>query len=159
MEAMRSCPDCLGHGESPSRGVTCAGCKGEKTVPDLGECAAATFASEAHELAGRHCDRPADRVYDGSALCDSHALARACELGNGCPSCSGDISRGLHRGEMVGPGLVKTCSTTVAHEQLLAASERAAAALYSTGAVTDLEDYDEREEALTDSERNPGINE
>ena len=141
MEAMtRTCPGCKGRGGRP--GDKCPRCVGEGKVPDLGGCCMVSFASEVCELAGRHCDRPADLVYDGLARCDSHALARAVELGEGCPSCSGEITSGMHRGEVVGVGLVRTCSTTAAHAALQTASERAAAALYSTGAVTDLGDDD-----------------
>lgn len=77
-------------------------------MPDLGSCT----------VGG--CTRPADRAVAGGLLrlCDPHALARAIEKQGPCPHCAGDPTRGMHRGQVIGQGEVKTCSSTKAQRAL-----------------------------------------
>jgi len=149
MNITRPCPDCLGRGEGAARGVGCERCEGSGSVPDLGTCSSSADGIDA-EGNSIYCERKADREIDGRKYCDHHALRQAVFNRKPCPSCGGDSSKGLHRGMLIGSGLVKTCPANAAMGELQSLSNAAA------GAEPE-EDGDLGESCLTDSERNPSM--
>lgn len=159
MEAMkkRICPDCV-RGRGPKTvdritGEVCGRCRGIGDIESLGACQGPVF-DDTPGGDGKKvpCPFPADVDHGAQLLCDGHALGRAVELGGPCPSCGGDPSRGMHRGEVIGVGKVMRCAGSQHERDLQRLSDAASGVQWE-----DLDEDDPGAECLTDSERNPSM--
>ena len=140
-------------------GAPCARCDGKGRVRSLGPCVGPVYDDHAN-MRKIPCPFEADMPYQAELLCDGHALAKALELGKQCPSCGGDPSRGMHRGEVIGMGKVMTCASSQAQADLQDVSDQLT--LAGVEVVSEVEDDDEDASdgwryGLTDGERNPSM--